>query len=121
MSYCDCCEHFGVCKYQEEFEKFKKELPETETDVFKIEVKCKKYSSKAPYIKGPYITNVNDYSYTIKTTSKNLCEDCSVYKDMKNGKIYVGDSPCQWCTNGGLRVTCASSSLTAREENGETK
>ena len=112
MSYCSCCEHFGVCKYQEEFEKFKKEHPETETDVFRIEVKCKKYSSK-----GPYITNVNDYSYPI---IKN-CEDCSVYKNMKSGKIYVGDSPCQWCTKVGLQVTCDSSSLTAREENGETK
>lgn len=101
MSYCNCCEHSGVCKYQEEFEKFKKEHPEKETDVFRVEVKCKKYSSK-----GPYITNVNDYSYAIKTTSTNPCEDCNVYKEMKTGKIYIGDSPCQWCQYGGLKVTC---------------
>lgn len=41
------------------------------------------------------------------------CETCSHYLRLKLGETYVGDSPCQWCQYGGLRVTCTSTGTSA--------
>ena len=45
----------------------------------------------------------------LRVECENHCLNCQFFKDyLLAGKIYVGDSPCQWCQYSGLKVTCAS-------------
>lgn len=53
----------------------------------------------------PYYVDCN------KQTSP--CETCSFNLRLKTGEIYVGDSPCQWCQYGGVKITCTSTSSTS--------
>ena len=48
----------------------------------------------------------------VSTKSTNPCETCSFNLSLKNGEVYVGDSPCQWCKYGGLKITCTSTGTT---------
>ena len=42
-------------------------------------------------------------------TSLNPCVTCDWWKKMQQpGSIYVGDSPCTWCSKGPYKVTCGT-------------
>lgn len=46
-----------------------------------------------------------DSNFEINTLS-NPCEKCDFYKKIKNLKEpYIGDSPCQWCTNNPFKIS----------------
>lgn len=46
------------------------------------------------------------------------CENCPTYQMLQNGKTYVGDIPCQWCSKNPYQVTCSdTSTATYRNKN----
>lgn len=49
------------------------------------------------------------YTFTPWTQSEpKRCEDCEFYKNLQHGRVYIGDSPCEWCSNYPWKVTCNS-------------
>lgn len=61
-------------------------------------------------IKYPYIPHVADDNLNLNTQLSippKTCEECDFYKKyLAGGKIYIGDSPCEWCQNYPNKITC---------------
>ena len=46
--------------------------------------------------------------------SNNPCSNCDWWKKMQQpGSIYVGDSPCTWCSKGPYKIICDTTATTA--------
>ena len=44
---------------------------------------------------------------TAINTEPNPCKNCYFYEQyLKDGKIYIGDSPCEWCQHSKFKITC---------------
>lgn len=109
---CQLCTHNSVCKLKENFDKFYKNVKNQIKDHsdFEIEVRCKHYSSGISEIQPvPYNPPYNPLQPYVTWDSTGNCKDCWFTKRLTTGEPYVGDSPCQWCSNSPYKVTCTSS------------
>ena len=93
---CTTCIHRQVCMYQEEYASL------LEYDY--LEMKCK-YFKEEMFEEIPFTAPLMGGEKDALIHYPNSCENCSFYRnELAQGKIYVGDSPCNWCNK--MRPTC---------------
>jgi hypothetical protein len=58
---------------------------------------------------------------TPSDTALHPCSNCDWWKKMQQpGFIYVGDSPCTWCSKGPYKVTCGTAATVKINDNSNT-
>ena len=112
---CDKCIHNDVCKYKKQFIATwnSYEPIADKSDILIINISCKYFSNKYQGITQRGIGDDNINITPVSTNQyPNSCLECDFYKNyLQSGKIYVGDSPCQWCPSYPYKLTCSSSDI----------
>ena len=49
---------------------------------------------------------IQPYTFGDGLARSSSCEYCPVYKMLQTDQVYIGDTPCQWCSKNPYRVTC---------------
>lgn len=127
---CNECVHSKVCRLKNICERISKKLDDSldittyekesfEVGQFEVKLYCKDFELAVPRTRGiespdKSLEDVDQFKSLdlVNRGYRNRCEGCPTYEMLRNGKVYVGDLPCQWCDKNPMRVTCSSTTTT---------
>lgn len=130
MNNCNECIHSKVCRLKNVCERISKRLDNSldittdekesfEVGQFEVKLHCKDFELAIPTIRGISEDKISYDGPGLELFGKsNPCIDCDWYKTyVLGGKIYIGDTPCNWCSK--RQPYCSDRTATVVSTSGE--